>query len=691
MTNVPRRLHPPTALSETPGAAVSRQVTRSRPTRDLRRLVWALAMCLACLLAAGWRVTGPGASVACAAQDTGTYRIRSYVVSIAPEPDGSWIADYHQEWEVTGGHIPWVTVGLPDHDYVILSRGGAAAEVSRADYGSWSGVRVDLDADYGTGDVFDLSFRVRQESMGHPSGADAVGFEFVPGWYDRARVEQLEIRVKNPGGPEDVLYASPEPSQRTGEELVWRTSLDRGERFRVSFAFSSGLFPDLKAPTKSGAGAGGDGLRGTGAVGQQSAARRAAPAVVAVFALMVVIAVVILVTIIVALAAATRGGYTGRRGVYYGTYFPIPPVGHPSWGSRPGRSPHAGDSGDKSGGSRKSGGGGGFGGRAIGCACVSCACACVSCACACACAGGGGAGCARKFDGGGARPAHAGASASIAASPSPGDAVATAVSTDASATPGASGAPETAKSPGASGAPGACEASGPSGARPEARPRDRSQPGQPGAEDPGKHPRGAHTLSLLLMVVVAAGLSLFVASNAAGCVRGGASSAPQHERGPYDENVEVPTGDPAFPRLGRYWVVDPQGLVGERAARAADQTLEALRAAGLAETVIVVQPGVKHPADWSTHYGRWLMLGEREGSQRNNGLVFLIIPDARPEEGRVWYSVGRGLPRLTSSDLGPLIEEAASYANAGDLDGAVVSIARNIDDILRKVYGEGEQ
>lgn len=160
---------------------------------------------------------------------------------------------------------------------------------------------------------------------------------------------------------------------------------------------------------------------------------------------------------------------------------------------------------------------------------------------------------------------------------------------------------------------------------------------------------------------------------------------------PYDENVEVPPGDPEFPRLGRYWVVDPEGLVDLQAVQAADETLEALRADGLAETVIVIRRNVKRPVEWSTHYGRWLMLGEREGARKNNGLVFLMIPDAPREAGRVWYSIGRGLPRLTSSDMAPLLEEAASYANAGDLDGAVMSIARNIDDILRKIYGRGER
>ena len=160
---------------------------------------------------------------------------------------------------------------------------------------------------------------------------------------------------------------------------------------------------------------------------------------------------------------------------------------------------------------------------------------------------------------------------------------------------------------------------------------------------------------------------------------------------PYDENVEVPSGDPDFPRLGQYWVVDPDGLIGASEIKMADETLDGLKSQRIAEVVIVVQKGVKHPVEWSTHYGRWLRLGEAEGQHQNNGIVFLIIPDAHDESGKIWYSIGRGLPKLTSSDMGPLLEEAASYANADDLDGAIISIARNIDDILRKIYGRGEK
>ncbi|MEW6227693.1 MAG: hypothetical protein AB1700_06290 [Bacillota bacterium] len=342
-----------------------------------------LVATLACLLLIGVAFTAGGP----AAADTGTYRILRYTVSIEPQPDGSWIAEYSQEWKVIGGRIPWVTVGLPHSDYAILSSSGAASSVSRADEGSWSGVRVGLDQDYRSGETFAFSFRVRQARMGYRK-ADAVEFSFVPGWYDRADTERLEIRLRNPGAPEDLLFASPTPSNKTAGEAIWVARLGRGERFRVSFAFSPGLFPDL-SERRAPAVPNGIPRDSTGAPFDSAGS----PASVL---MSVIIVLFVLLIAMSALARATRGGYRGRRGIHYGSYFPLPPVGRPPAGSGTTR-PSGGSR--SSGGSRRSGGGGGFGGRSIGCACVACACACVSCACACACAGGSGAGCARKFDG----------------------------------------------------------------------------------------------------------------------------------------------------------------------------------------------------------------------------------------------------------------------------------------------------
>ena len=62
--------------------------------------------------------------------DTGTYRIIDYSVTLNPRPNGEILMDYSQTWLVTSGYIPWVTVGLTNANYQILSWGGAAKKVS---------------------------------------------------------------------------------------------------------------------------------------------------------------------------------------------------------------------------------------------------------------------------------------------------------------------------------------------------------------------------------------------------------------------------------------------------------------------------------------------------------------------------------------------------------------------------------
>lgn len=530
--------------------------------------------------------------------DTGTYNISEYRIVLSPQSDGAVEAEYSQTWEVTGGHIPWVTVGMPNSSYAILDYGGAASSVTPADEGTWSGVRVDLDRDYRRGETFTFNFRVNLTKVAYSRGEN-VTISFTPGWYDRAETRDLSIELKGPESPDLLLQVSPEPSVREGGRLIWRTSLGRGERFKIQLVYNAAAFPDF---VTKGAGPGGrvksDEYGGYGEAARNGEAGDgeavASPAVSAIVLIVVIIIFVLMID------AAKRGGYRGRRGIFYGSY---------GWPTIFGSS-RSGKGSDPSPGKR-SGGGGGFGGRASGCACVACACACVSCACACACAGGGGAGCARKF----------GWTSDMSKPPSKGGLV-------------------------------------------------------PGASAP------------LVAVIVFGTLTVILSAMLlSGCNARLSRQSPESNPAPFDENVSLPRGDPDFPPLKDRWVVDPKGYAGDAASRAADLTLDRLKKDGLAETVIVIMPGVRHPVEWATHYGRWLQLGAREGSRRNNGLVYLVIPDARPEDGRVWYTVGRGLPRLTSVDIGPVIEEAASYANAGDFDGCVVSLARNTDDVVRRIYG----
>ena len=285
------------------------------------------------------------------AGDTGTYRILSYRVALTPRSDGSVAIDYYQRWLVTGGHIPWITVGTPNSDFTVTGSGGAAVDAAPASGGGWSGVRLALDADYQEGQTFEASFSIVQRGLFY-ADKENYRLDFTPGWYDRASTDTLRITVTFFAKLETIT-ADPQPTLVSGDEMVWnKFGLGQGEQFTIRVSIPMAAFPTRIDKSN---------LQG----GSYSGAQRA-------IAFFIVLFIVIIV--IIALNAR-KVRYSGGK-IFYG-------------GMLGGRS-----SGGKSGGWwRSSGGGGGFGGSSM-----SCACACVSCACACACAGGGGAGCSRKLE-----------------------------------------------------------------------------------------------------------------------------------------------------------------------------------------------------------------------------------------------------------------------------------------------------
>lgn len=281
------------------------------------------------------------------AGDTGTYRILDYQVSLTPRSDGIVEIDYYQKWEVTGGHIPWITVGLPNDNFNIVSYNHAAEEVKAANESGWSGMRLELGKDYQPGEIFEVSVKIQQNNLFY-ADEENYKMDFTPGWYDRAFTDRLIVSIKFFAKIETVKTESV-PSRLEDEKMVWeKNGLGKGERFSVSVAFPKKLFPAELSK---------DNLKKDGASGK---------------VVVVIVVVFIIVIVAVLLVLSSSGGYGGGGysggGVYYGG---------------------SGGSGSRSGGVS---GSGGFGGRSS-----SCACACVSCACACACAGGGGAGCDRKL------------------------------------------------------------------------------------------------------------------------------------------------------------------------------------------------------------------------------------------------------------------------------------------------------
>ena len=309
------------------------------------------------------------------AGDTGTYKILDYEVVLIPHSNGQVDIKYEQEWLVTGGHIPWVTVGTPNSNYVIKSFGGAAKSVTESNGGGWDGVRVDLNRDYQPQEKFRFNFTIEQKRLLEKGDNGGYKLRFIPGWYDRAITDDLTITLVSPAKVNE-LKTDPQPSTVSGDQVIWnKKNLGNGERFQILINFPNGTY-NQTLMGQSGEGGGGD----AGAI-------------------LFILFMLGLVMFILLVAAVSSGSSDYGDSSSYATSEAIrrrrkndkdkddddryisPVIA--SGASK-------GSSGSKT--SHSSGGGGGFGGRTH-----SCACACVSCACACACAGGGGAGCTKKY------------------------------------------------------------------------------------------------------------------------------------------------------------------------------------------------------------------------------------------------------------------------------------------------------
>jgi uncharacterized membrane protein YgcG len=287
--------------------------------------------------------------------DTGTYQILDYRVKLTPKSNGTVEIEYFQRWLVTGGSIPWVTIGLPNSDFSILpnSKKGNVSLVYAANSGNWSGVHIDLDRAYKASEIFEVGFSLIENQLFYADG-DNYKLVFWPGWYDRAKTNSLRIEVFLFAKTETVK-ADPAPGRIEDQSLIWeRKNLDKGEKFRISVSIPKTLMT---------------GRIVTGTKPRTPPGTSFFPT----YIFLIFFFIVLIVIIINAVRYRFRGSYGSGPLIYHG-------------GGR--------GSGGKGGGILSGGGGGGFGGRSFSCVCV---CACAGCACACACAGGSAAGCDRKL------------------------------------------------------------------------------------------------------------------------------------------------------------------------------------------------------------------------------------------------------------------------------------------------------
>jgi hypothetical protein len=188
--------------------------------------------------------------------DTGTYRITDYTVRLEPQNDGTVKISMEQVWLVTGGSIPWVTVGLPNSHFSIEEQGGAAKKVTADNSGGFNGVRIDLDKNYLPGETFSLQFSVIQGNLlERLTEQKEWRIAYTPGWYDNAVINHLQIDLISPVDVGSYSSIVPQPNSTNGSVMTWeKSNLATGAHFTILVQSPDGSF--LTAANKKVGGSG---------------------------------------------------------------------------------------------------------------------------------------------------------------------------------------------------------------------------------------------------------------------------------------------------------------------------------------------------------------------------------------------------------------------------------------------------
>jgi uncharacterized protein len=136
---------------------------------------------------------------------------------------------------------------------------------------------------------------------------------------------------------------------------------------------------------------------------------------------------------------------------------------------------------------------------------------------------------------------------------------------------------------------------------------------------------------------------------------------------------------PAFPTLtGR--VVDDAGLLSSADKQALTQQLAALESKSTDQLVVVTLKSLQgyEIADYGYRLGRAWGIGQ--GTRKDNGVLLIVVPDAR----KVRIEVGRGLePTLTDATSRLIIENRILPAfRRGDFSAGIMAGAKDIQDVL---------
>lgn len=129
----------------------------------------------------------------------------------------------------------------------------------------------------------------------------------------------------------------------------------------------------------------------------------------------------------------------------------------------------------------------------------------------------------------------------------------------------------------------------------------------------------------------------------------------------------------------RVYVADPENLVGSDAKAKANSILWNLRQTTGAEVVLVVVPNTGNYSreEFATGiFDEW-KVGK---SDKDNGVVILIVPDQREAWIATGYGVEGVIPDISASKI--VNRSIVPYMQRGDLDNAVVAVSGDVANVL---------
>ena len=129
----------------------------------------------------------------------------------------------------------------------------------------------------------------------------------------------------------------------------------------------------------------------------------------------------------------------------------------------------------------------------------------------------------------------------------------------------------------------------------------------------------------------------------------------------------------------RVYVADPENLVGSDAKAKANSIIWNLRQTTGAEVVLVVVPNTGNYSreEFATGiFDEW-KVGK---SDKDNGVVILIVPDQREAWIATGYGVEGVIPDISASKI--VNRSIVPYMQRGDLDNAVVAVSGDVANVL---------